>query len=527
MRTIGRVSPRSLPGFNKLYSDFMEHPEQVKDFYTWDFRNDAAWKGVAEARRLMHRDALSQILVDQNLAFGASIASVEAARRLAHPSTYVVTTGQQLAVYGGCLFYFHKTITAIKLARRLSDLLGLPVVPVFWMEGEDHDFPEVDHLAMPGDRPQRLQLAGMAPGRQPVSSREIPPEIEAFHAEVAASLPKTDFTAPLLEKLAAFYHPGANWVEAFGRLWAYLFPGLVLMNPSDPALKRLAYPIFARECGHADFIMSLLDRRDREIEARGYDVQVVTGYPNFFWIRDGERQPVQRRGTRLVVVDGDEPISCDREHAASFSPKVLLRPVVQDFLLPNLATVAGPSEIAYLAQVEALYSAHNVVPSVAFPRATATLLEKTAAKLFGQSGVSLELLAEGTAAVFDKLKPIHPEAKLFESAFDAVHDLESGLKQVAADLDPTLAGAVDTAREKINYQITNLKSKFTRARYQREDVLTKRIEAAYAQCFPDGELQERVLAGIYVLAKYGPVILDELFSSLQIGHVQHQLLAID
>ncbi len=528
MRAIGHVAFSSLPSSNRISTDYIEHPERLKGLYSWDFRNDADWKKVAALRSIPHRQDLSRILLEQNQLYGASKETLEAVRRIEKNSTFVVTTGQQLSIYGGCLFYFYKTITAIKLAQKLSALLGVDVVPIFWMEGEDHDLPEVDHLYLPGDELPLHRLGGIAPGRQPISTRALPADIEAFHSDIIAHLPRTDFMEPLAQQLGSFYQPGRNWVEAFGRLWSYLFPGLVLLNPSDPGIKKLARPIFQQEVQRGGKIIDVTAARDRDLENIGYDVQVRTGYPNFFWTRDGERQAVRHSEGRFFLAENDTEITADLGKLDCFSPKVLLRPVVQDFLLPNLATITGPGEIAYFAQAEALYAAHGITPSVVYPRAAATILEKAALKLFaGSPPVTLDLLAKGPAAVFDRLRKAHPEEALFASALDAIHTLETDLHSIATEADTTLVGAIDTAREKIVYQITNLKNKFNRARYQRDEVLTRRIESACAQCFPLGTPQERVIAGIYYLAKYGLPFLEELHGALDIGDSMHKVLAID
>lgn len=527
MRVITTVPFSALPGYNGIFADLLEHPDRVAGLFSWDFRRADDWRRVADTRRTANRAALAEVLVEQNRSFGAGEQTLAAAESISHDTTYVVTTGQQLSLYGGSLFYFYKTITAIRLARTLSESLGVSVVPVFWMEGEDHDLPEVDHVYMPGEELQRFQLDGVAPGRQPVGGRALPDSIAELQAKVAPLLPETEFTRDLLDRLGAAYAPGRTWVGAFGRLWAGLFPGLVLLNPSDPRIKALAAPVFRREVQRSGEIVQAAARRDEEIVAKGYELQVRTGYPNFFWLVDGERRGVEYSEGRFRIAEGGEDITGHLDSYSHYSPKVLLRPVTQDFLLPNLATVLGPGEVAYFSQAEALFAAHGVVPSIAYPRAAATIVERPAARLLESAAVAFETLAEGPAAIFDKVKPEHPEERLFDQATAAIEAFSTSLDSIAAGLDPTLIGAVVTAREKISYQLTHLRGKFSRARYQREEVLSRRIEGACRQCFPYGEPQERVIAGIYFLAKYGPRFLDELRDTLEIGGEKHQVVAVD
>lgn len=527
MKKLATAAFSALPGYTRLFADFMEHSERTRDFFSWDFRDESHWHRLASLRAVPHRGALSELLVEQNRSFGASEATLEAAGRIGENTTFVVTTGQQLAVGGGCLFYFLKTLTVIKLARQLSAALGLKVVPVFWMEGEDHDLPEVDHLYLPGEELRLLRLGGLEAGRQPVGGRKLPAEIAGWLQEVEASLPATEFTAEAVERLRGSYREGETWVGAFGRLWAGLFPGLVLLNPSDPAMKRLAQPVFEREIVASEEILAAMPERDHAIEAAGYETQVRTGYPNFFLLRAGAREGVTWRNGRFFSGEPERDVTGSLQAVEQLSPKVLLRPIVQDFLLPNLATVVGPGETAYFAQAEALYAVHGVVPSILYPRATATILEKAAAKLVSAGEVAFEMLADGPSAIFDRVKPEPPEEALFDIVGEALRNLDAQLRTIAAELDRSLIGAIDTARDKMNYQLNGLHQKFGRARYQREDVLSKRVETACAQCFPLGNMQERVIAGIYFLAKYGPAFLSELDEVLAIGGTSHQVLVMD
>lgn len=527
MKKLADVAFSALPGYTRLFTDFLEHPDLTKSFFSWDFRNESDWHRLASLRAVPHRGALAEILVEQNRRFGGSEPTIAAANSIGENTTFVVTTGQQLAVGGGCLFYFLKTITVIKLARRLSTILGRPVVPVFWMEGEDHDLPEVDHLYLPGEELRLLRLGGIDPGRQPIGGRVLPASITGFLSEIEAALPATEFSAEVGARLRASYPEGTSWADAFGRLWAGLFPGLVLINPSDPEIKRLAQPVFAHEIAAAEDIRAAMPERDHAIEAAGYELQVRTGYPNFFRLRGGARESVTWREGRFFSGEPEEDVTESLELAEELSPKVLLRPVVQDFLLPNLATVAGPGETAYFAQAEALYEAHGVVPSILYPRAAATIFEKAAAKLATGSGITLEMLCEGPSSIFDRVKPEPPEEALFAVTAEALRAIDEQLRSIAAELDRSLVGAVETAREKMAYQLNSLHQKFGRTRYQREDVLTKRVEAACAQCFPLGNLQERVVAGVYFLAKYGPAFLSELEDVLEIDGRSHQVLVMD
>lgn len=524
MRRAGSAPFSALPGYGALFGDFITRPDRVRSLYRWNFRSDADWKAVRDARRIEHRLRLAEILADQNRALGASEATLDTIDEIRRDFTYVVTTGQQLSIYGGSLFYFYKTITVIQLARRLERQLGCRVAPVFWMEGEDHDAAEVDHLALPG---ATLRLDGLSASRMPVGSRPLPDTIRTFHEAVGTALPATEYTPSLLDELAGIYHAGAPWADAFGRLWARLFPGLILLNPSDARLKALAAPVFLNEINRRTEIVAALEQRDSEIAALDHDLQARTSWPSFFWIEGGERRQVEEIAGSLVAKLDSDSAPIDPKRAESFSPKVLLRPIVQDFLLPNLATVVGPGEISYMAQADALFEAHGIVPSIIYPRAMATLCEKPAAKLLDSGGLTLDQLAAGAQAVFERVKPAHPEEAMFERAAGELAALDAALRPVAADLDPTLVGAIDTAREKLAYQLTNLRTKFSRARFQREDVLSRRIEAACASCFPGGQLQERVVAGIYFMAKYGPGFLDDLAATIEIGCEAHQVIVLD
>ncbi len=529
-----------IPHTTQLFSDFLAGAPKTKQFYprsaqfsTW-FR-DAAGELKYDSVR---RKQVAAILERQNRSWGASPQTLANLARFRNGACAFVT-GQQVGLFGGPLFTILKALTAIKFADEACRA-GIDCVPVFWLANEDHDLAEVNHISIPSSDSALQPLATPTHGSNDAQvgsiafGQEVGPALE----QAAQLLGESEITQMLREA----YRPGETFGRAFARLFARLFAnwGLVLLDGSDAELRKIARPIFRAAIERAGELDDALLGRGRALETAGYhqQVKVSTSSTLLFAIQDGARLPIHRRlnggsGTGFTIgeekLDASELLSRIDKTPENFSPNVLLRPVVQDYLLPTLSYAGGPAEVAYFAQCGVVYQTliGKITPVV--PRLSATLITDKAQVLLDKYGLAFPDLFEGVEAIRERCaaRTIPPD---LQAAFDsASQDLDRSLKHIRAaiaKLDQTLVVASTTAASKMHHQIDRLRGKAARAELARNELVGRHAELLANTLYPGKNLQEREIAGVYFLARYGMGLLPYLHDSLRTDCLDHQLIRV-
>jgi len=513
-----------LPGTGKLAADFFEHYDRVAAFYAG---NPPAVETCLEAACRIHfpeqrRAALVEALRTQNPAS-------RSLDRLAKPGTVAVVTGQQVGLFSGPCYGIYKALTAVKLAARLT-AGGIEAVPVFWMATEDHDFAEVSRCWSFDDShtPVPLRIETPREAGQPVGGIRLSnPPLN----ELRTSLGSLDFGDEIATLAEAAYAPGKTLGDAFRNLLRRLLPPeLLYLDPLDPSLRALAAPLFREVLAAAPELNRRLLERNSELEAAGYPTQVRIDEQTslLFLLRREGRIPLRRNaGGGYVAAETGFTTGELREHAGRLSPNALLRPVVQDYILPTVTYVAGPAEIAYLAQSEVLYRTLGVRMPVAFPRAGFTLLDARAARLMQRYGLSLEAFFNGAESIKAGIawQLVPPEVgDMLRKTGEQADTLIQALQEQLTGFDPTLAAAADRSRSKILHQFAELERKVTREAMRRDERAS--AEAGYLSnlIYPRGRLQERFYTILPFLAKNGLAFVDRLYENIDLEHPGHLVL---
>ena len=442
------------------------------------------------------------------------------------------------------MFAIYKALTAVKLAEEAT-AAGVDAVPVFWLATSDHDLAEVNHVSLPG--PDGILRTLTTPSRgvagAPVSDVRLGDEILPVVEEAASLLGDSEATQFLRET----YRPGETMGTAFARFCARLFSpwGVILLDASDAELHRVAAPIYQAAVERAEELDAALLSRGQALESAGYhqQVKVTSSSVLLFAMREGARTAIHRRvsgpSKAAEFVIGSEPgaekLSCaellDRITATpeNFSPNVLLRPVVQDYLLPTLAYTGGAAEAAYFAQVGAVYEnlLGHVTPIV--PRFSATLVEPKVQRWLRQYDIAVPDAFQGLEALRQKLASRTLPAGLqeaFDRANKSVEESFAGLKEALVKLDPTLADASQTGASKVRYQLDRLRERAMAAELRRSEVVSRHAEALSQALYPKNALQERGVAGIYFVARHGTELLRSLHDTLRADCHDHQILEL-
>jgi bacillithiol biosynthesis cysteine-adding enzyme BshC len=529
-----------IPHTTRLFADFLTNYSKVQQFYPrsayfnqW-FKDEASNLAYAAERR----QAVSAILERQNQSWNASAKALENIARLRAGASAAVT-GQQVGLFGGPSFTIFKALTAIKLADQATRS-GVDCVPVFWLATEDHDLAEVNQVSIPGPDGSSQQLTAPAEGlsNAPVGTVRFGSEIDVV-VEAASGLLGPGEVSDFLREA---YRPGETFGNAFARLLARLCAdwGVILLDAADPEFHRIAEPVYRAAIERAADLDGALLSRGKALDAAGYhqQVKVTPSSTLLFTMRNGARVPVHRRlngeGTSEFLIEEERISKADLLRRVTSSPwdfsgNALLRPVVQDYLLPTLAYTGGSAEVAYFAQVAVVYEMllGRVTPIV--PRFSATIVEPKPKTLLERYGLRLPDFFQGPEALRE-LMASRTLPKELQSAFDqAEASLEKSLAAIReglARLDSTLVDSAANAASKMQHQLSQLRSKAARAELRQTEVLTRKADVLSNLLYPGKALQEREIAGVYFVARYGREFLRDVYETIHPDCVDHQIISL-
>jgi bacillithiol biosynthesis cysteine-adding enzyme BshC len=514
-----------------LFVNYLYEFSKVRRFYAdAPFVRDWWGRQAASIRYEDERRArVAAILERQNRAFGSGEGTFTQIQHLREGAAAVVT-GQQVGLFGGPLFSILKALTAVRIAEEATRA-GVPSVPVFWLATEDHDLAEVNHLVFPG--PEASLLRVETPTRStpdaPVGSISFGAEIETAGATVTQLL-----GSEAASRLQDSYRPGVRFGEAFARWFAWLFRegGVVLLDAAEPELHSLAVPLYRQAAERVAELHARLEARGRELQAGGFHEQVkVTPTSTLLFVQEnGTRTPVHRFEGQFTIgerkLTGHALLERIRSVPEQFSPNVLLRPVVQDFLLPTLAYIGGPAEIAYFAQAACVYEVLLGRVTPVLPRLSATLVEAPTQRLLERYHLKVSDIFAPQEQVrqilADRVLPSDLQTN-FDAALASLDQSLGAITRSLRQLDPTLADAAENAGSKMRYQLEHLHTRAAHAALRRNEVLTRHAAALQAALYPQQSLQERVIAGAYYVARY-PDLLAAISQAASFTCPGHQVI---
>ena len=519
---------RKLPGIKKLAGDYVYSFASLAPFFSGDPTERSAWTAaIARTQAHPRRPAeLAALIRAQQQRRGASGATVAAGARLADPRAVAIVTGQQAGLFGGPVYTILKALTAITLAEQVSRDHGVTAVPVFWIEAEDHDWDEVRSCTVLDAEmtPRTVALPSRSGEPVPVAAIAVDEQIHQALAELEQVLPATEFRDTLLNDLRAAYAPGTGMSEAFGRVLERVLGdyGLVVYDASDPAAKPLVGDLFARELSAPGRTATLASAAGAELTARGYHAQVQPAdlHGVSLFKLDGARRPIPQPAA-LVQEAADRP--------ATFSPGVLLRPIVQDTVLPTVCYVAGPNELAYLGQLRKVYEQFGVPMPLMYSRATATVLDSAAMRFLSKYNVPFDALQSKDDGPLNELLKTQIPPEVEEALAAASRGVDEGMRRVCEALpllDPTLEGAAKNTLGKIQKDLETLQGKTIQAAKKKNETLRRQFQRTRALAFPDGHPQERTIAFIWFLNQYGQAFVERLKQELPLDMGTHWVVTI-
>lgn len=434
--------------------------------------------------------------------------------------------GQQSGLFTGPLLVIYKAITVIQAAREAEERLKRPVVPVFWIAGEDHDWDEVNHTYFLNQDLQlsKIKLDAKDGLRTSVSYTDVAEEDwNSMLAELQTQLADSEYKADLLKMARESLNGSAGLSEAFAKLISYLFGkyGLILLDSADPGLRALEVPIFESLITRNEQMGLSYQQAARDIAGQGYEVQadVSENGANLFYLHEGRRLLLYREGRvfsdrkGIVSLTEDELLRDLHQHPERFSNNVLTRPIMQDSLLPVLGTILGPGEISYWAITRYAFSDLGLQMPLIIPRMSFSIVDGTVHKLMEKYGLSFEdvqlRLSEKREAWLANKDELNLEARFRQTR----EQFEALYRPLIEDLGKMQSGLLKlglTNKDKILEQMDYLLSKSRNALEQQHEAALAQWRRIEQTLLPEGKPQERVYNILEYMNRYGLNLVDRL-----------------
>ncbi|WP_336761888.1 bacillithiol biosynthesis cysteine-adding enzyme BshC [Paenibacillus sp. USHLN196] len=532
---------------SKLAEDYICSRDAARGLYEYDIRWEsglqarAEWLDQSENTRIDRRDLAEYLRIYNKRVndHGEVHASIT---RLAEQGALVVTGGQQSGLLTGPLFVIYKAASVVAAAREAEERLQRPVVPVFWIAGEDHDWDEVNHTYLPdrqGDM-KKVKLQGRFAGRDSVSNVQVDTEQWMNVIEqVEHLLPDTIHKPGLMKCITEIHQSSSNLSDAFARMISALFAssGLVLMDASDPDLRRLEQPVFERLIRSNEVLRNAYMQGSSLVEQAGYAMpaEVAEDGANLFYIHEGARLLLtlkdglytDRKG--LVSFTEERLLQELEEHPERFSNNVLTRPLMQDSVLPVTAVILGQGEIAYWGLTREAFRQFGLQMPILLPRLSFTIMEDVHHKHMKQYGLSFQDVQyhmEDKKEQWLAQQETFQVEEQFAKVQEAFLDLYGPLLDEISEIHPGLERIGDTNLSKITEQMHYLKQQTHKAIEDKHNVSLRHWNGIQNSLFPTGKPQERVHNALFYLNRYGTEWIDELIKTSSEFRGEHKVIAL-
>ena len=483
-----KISLADTKAFSTFFLDYIAQKETLKPFYhrfplPENFRDQVAEKSKRFPPE--HRETLVAELQKQyeHIKPGPSVANQIAA--LGDAKTFTVVTGHQLNIFTGPLYFLYKIVTVINACAELKTRYPeFNFVPVYWMASEDHDYEEIKYFRLYGKKYIWETSQTGAVGRFNTKGfekllHELPGDVSVFREAYTKN--KT-----LADAVRHYVH------ALFGD------KGLVVVDADNHNLKKLFTPVMEDDI-FRHTTLKLVDETNKGLEARGYETQVFCRDVNFFYMDKGLRERLEKRNDQFHVVDtglhftGEELKKIIRDEPSKLSPNVILRPLYQEWILPNLAYVGGPAENVYWLQLKSVFDHYRIPFPMLMPRNFAVVIDHTVQRKLDKTGMELDQFFEDKHHLFTQWTRKNSNKDLtVEKEGEAIRAIYRQLKERAESIDKTLGPFTAAEETRAMNALQKLERKMLRAEKRHHSDKLGQIESVKDSLFPNGSLQERV-----------------------------------
>lgn len=529
-----------IPHQSKLFLDFQADLPNIAKFYPEKNTDIQKFAEKVLANYKTDRNALCDALAETNKTFGANQKTLENIELLREKDCLAIVTGQQAGLFSGALYSIYKALSAIKMCEDLQKK-NIKAVPVFWIAEEDHDFDEVKKTFILSE--QSHSADGLnAITNTPQNYTENSPvgfiKLDESISETIENLnlPQTDFTENIQKILKETYKSGETFSTAFAKFLAHIFAdyGLIFLSPLDEKLKKLSAPIFVQAIEKSEEIASALLRRNDDLKDYSAQVLVEENFFPFFYqteTRQAMRRDLQSGKVKVQKSKTEFTIEELKEIAENspktLSPNALMRPVVQDFLLPTLIYFGGGAEIAYFAQNAVIYEILNRPVTPIRHRASFTIVEPKNRRTLNKYELDFTDLFEGKAQIEAQISEKFLNRETAESFAETEEVINAQLNRLDENLsvsEPTLAESLAKRRKKILWHIGALRKKYHRAEILKNEIVNRQLETLFTRLLPQNALQERTLNILTFQNLYGENFIKWIYEAIDLDEKGHQLI---
>lgn len=533
-----------IPQQSKLFIEYQQNPLALKEYYPHAIESHTQISArIPEvlANHKADRNVLCDALADMNRACGAGEKTLENIELLRGEDCVAVVTGQQAGLFSGPLYTIYKALSAVKMTECLRGR-GFKAVPVFWIATEDHDFEEVSKTFVIGKSGALDELKN-EPRRcyenLPVGTIQLDDSIKQTVAELFEDLASTEFTPELRALVEKSWTAETYFGDAFAEFILKIFEkfGLIVLCPLDERLKQLAAPVYKQAIEKSAEIVDALRARSAELQEKGYHAQVLVGedyFPLFWQAKDKTRNALKKsaHGT-FKTKDASREFTLEElagiaeREPTRFSPSVVLRSVVQDYILPTVCYFGGAAEIAYFAQSGEVYRVLKRPATPIFHRQSFTIIESKHKKTLEKYELKLKDLFRGYENLLPEIVEKHlntDTARIFAEAEEKINTELNRLDQNLSQIAPTLAENLAKRRRKIIYHIGAMRGKFHHAQMRKDETLRRQLETMFTALMPHKHLQERTLNVNYFLNRYGFYFVDWIYQAIDLDDKGHRVI---
>ncbi|MGM0873555.1 MAG: bacillithiol biosynthesis cysteine-adding enzyme BshC [Bacillota bacterium] len=536
----------SLRSSNQFMNDLTEQKLKYESYFDYNIHSKEVFQNRAAdlKNRSFQREEISAYLKQYAKRFSENHEkTLKNIERLKHPESVVVIGGQQAGLLTGPLYSIHKIISIIVLARNEEKKLGIPVIPVFWIAGEDHDFAEINHVFAAKEKvPKKIAIKDSPIKKQSVSDLPLNQQKTLdWIKQVFEAFGETDHSNNLLDQLTNCVHQSNTYVEFFEHVIMDLFhnQGLVLVNSGDPGLRQLEKSCFQSILDHNCSLYDSVKIQQQEMLSHNYRpiIEMPENSANLFYHHEGERFLLERKNNEEFVVSGigltlskAELNDLVETHPQKLSNNVVTRPLMQEYLFPTLAFIAGPGELTYWAELKRVFSIMEMKMPPVLPRLTITLLERSIERNLSETETSLEdVLHNGVEKSIESfLKSVSPVDMnpLVEEAKKQVAEIHEQLIEAALKVDISLEPMLKKNGVFIQEQLDFLNRSVEKRKQQQHEVQLSKFKSIELSLIPNLYPQERMWNVYYYLNKFGPNFVGELLNLSYSFNDKHKIVKI-
>lgn len=519
----------SLPSSNRLMNDYLSGRMDIEKFFDYDINSPLVYEVRKKdlEKRYFEREKLVDHLLTFNKRFNYHTNTIDNINKLTNPSSMVVIGGQQAGVLTGPLYAVHKIVSIIKLAKEQEEKLNVPVIPVFWIAGEDHDFAEINHLYVNLKNGIRKRAVPQYHNRKTmVSSIEI--EQNGFIEwidEIFESYGETNNTNGLLDRLKGYVKTSKTYVDFFVQIINEFFgeSGLVLVDSGSKEIRKLQSQYLRKMIENNREIHDALLLQQEVLSTYQYSktIDMNESSANLFYTRNDERILLEYNVEHDVfsgknnecILCGDELLEVAKNQPELLSNNVVTRPVMQESLFPTLAFISGPGEVSYWAELKKVFSVMEIEMPPVVPRLMMTIVERAIESNIEDIGLSIEGTLSGELGKAKKLwleKQTSDVDRMVTEAKKEVEQIHKKVRNVGIEVDSGLEELLLKNAQNIQSQFDFLKNTFNRTILKRNEIEMNRFNRIETSLLPLGSPQERVWNVYYYLNKYGDDFIKDL-----------------